>query len=306
VRAVDPARAQVDGRAVLLPVHEDAAGGGGAAARLPHRAEDRDARQHLADGDSVHLDEPADRGVDDAVVPRRGAGRDAGGRGDGRRRPGDHLPARHHPADVAGHRRDRADLLHLQLERDAVRPRADRCRVADRAGVPHRLRDQPGPVPRQGVRRGVRGVVAGAGRGVRRPGPAGAGPVPGRGQVTALSMATLPDLPPEVLRPTYDRRALRTGIVHVGVGGFHRAHQAVTEGGYNFNAVTGEFDANLPDVVADLAPDAVPRTTFGLVTGALARRRARGVPPFTVMSCDNIQGNGDAARRSFVAFARLR
>jgi mannitol 2-dehydrogenase len=80
----------------------------------------------------------------------------------------------------------------------------------------------------------------------------------------------------------------------------------VTEGGYNVNDVTGKFDATSPDVVADLAPRAVPRTTFGLVTEALARRRQRGCPPFTVMSCDNIQGNGDVARRSFTAFAGLR
>ena len=42
-------------------------------------------------------------------------------------------------------------------------------------------------------------------------------------------------------------------------------------------------------------PGAVPGTTFGLITEALVRRRDRGVPPFTIMSCDNIQGNG--ARR---------
>jgi mannitol 2-dehydrogenase len=50
----------------------------------------------------------------------------------------------------------------------------------------------------------------------------------------------------------------------------------------------------------------VPRTTFGLVTEALRRRRDRGVVPFTVMSCDNLQGNGDLARRAFTTFARLR
>ncbi|MGA9309418.1 MAG: mannitol dehydrogenase family protein, partial [Pseudonocardiaceae bacterium] len=61
-----------------------------------------------------------------------------------------------------------------------------------------------------------------------------------------------------------------------------------------------------PDVVHDVAPATVPKTVFGLVTEALVRRRARDLPPFTVMSCDNIQGNGDAARKSFVAFAALR
>ena len=69
----------------------------------------------------------------------------------------------------------------------------------------------------------------------------------------------------------------------------------VTEGGYNFHQVTGEFDADNPAVAADLGPGAVPATTFGLITEALVRRRDRGMPPFTIMSCDNIQGNG--ARR---------
>jgi len=193
--------------------------------------------------------------------------------------------------------------------------------------------------------------------------------------------------------PAYDRDLVTPGVVHFGVGGFHRAHQAmyldqlmnegqaldwgicgvgvmpadrkmkevldaqdglytlvvkhsdgtyeprvigsivaylfapddpeavieemaapsirivsltVTEGGYNISDVTGEFDEANPDVVADLKPGAVPRTTFGLITEALRRRRKRGVVPFTVMSCDNLQGNGHLARRAFATFARLR
>ncbi|WP_420346723.1 mannitol dehydrogenase family protein [Pelagibius sp.] len=42
-----------------------------------------------------------------------------------------------------------------------------------------------------------------------------------------LSAATLKDLPPEVPRPGYDRTACTVGIVHLGIGAFHRAHQAV-------------------------------------------------------------------------------
>jgi mannitol 2-dehydrogenase len=80
----------------------------------------------------------------------------------------------------------------------------------------------------------------------------------------------------------------------------------VTEGGYNFHHVTGEFNAGNPDVVHDLGEGAPPRTTFGLVTEALARRRERGLAPFTVMSCDNIQGNGDVARKMFTAYASLK
>jgi mannitol 2-dehydrogenase len=208
-----------------------------------------------------------------------------------------------------------------------------------------------------------------------------------------LDQKTLASLSASVSTPAYDRDGVRTGIVHIGVGGFHRSHEAmyldrlleqgkaadwgicgvgvlpsdrrmaevmaaqdglytlvvkhpdgtleprvvgsiveyllapddpeavvekmaeettrivsltVTEGGYNFSPVTGEFDATDPDVVADLHRGAVPRTAFGLVTEALVRRRQRGLPPFTVVSCDNIQGNGDVARRSFTAFAGLR
>jgi mannitol 2-dehydrogenase len=50
----------------------------------------------------------------------------------------------------------------------------------------------------------------------------------------------------------------------------------------------------------------VPQTVFGYVCTALARRRAAGVAPFTVLSCDNLQGNGTVARTAFVSFARLR
>ncbi|HEY0812554.1 MAG TPA: mannitol dehydrogenase family protein [Pseudonocardia sp.] len=211
--------------------------------------------------------------------------------------------------------------------------------------------------------------------------------------MTPLNTASLSSLDPAVAVPQYDRGAVTAGIVHIGVGAFHRAHQAlyldrlmnagealdwgicgvgvlpsdrrmrdalmaqdclytlvekspdgsqsarvvgsivdylfapddpeaviekmagedirivsltVTEGGYNINAVTGEFQADDPGVVHDLEPGAAPTTTFGLVTEALARRRQRGVPPFTVLSCDNIEGNGDVARRSFSAFAHLR
>ena len=208
-----------------------------------------------------------------------------------------------------------------------------------------------------------------------------------------LNYATLGELQENLAVPSYDRSGLTAGIVHFGVGGFHRAHQAmyldrlmnagaahdwavcgvgvlpgdarmkqvmdkqdclytlvvknpdgtregrvigsmieylfapddpeaviekmasdavrivsltVTEGGYNFHHVTGEFDAANPDVVHDLTPGAAPRTTFGLVVEALSRRRARGQEPFTVMSCDNIQGNGDVARKMFTAYAALK
>jgi mannitol 2-dehydrogenase len=80
----------------------------------------------------------------------------------------------------------------------------------------------------------------------------------------------------------------------------------ITEGGYNISDITGQFDAANPDVVRDLEPDADPRTAFGLVTEALRRRRSRGLAPFTVMSCDNLQDNGLLSQRVFTTFARLR
>ena len=215
----------------------------------------------------------------------------------------------------------------------------------------------------------------------------------GRDSMTSLTGETLAQLNAGVARPRYDRRDVTTGIVHIGVGNFHRSHQAVyldtlmnsgaaldwgicgiglqpsnvamrdalaaqdglytlvlrhgdgtwdprvigsiveylfapddpeaaiekmaapatrivsltvTEGGYNLDAVTGEFNPSDEAVLADLRPGAAPRTVFGLVTEALARRRARGVPAFTILSCDNIQGNGHVSRRAFTAFARLR
>ena len=58
-------------------------------------------------------------------------------------------------------------------------------------------------------------------------------------------------------------------------------------------------------MIAILEPYAVPRTAFGLITEALRRRWKRSLMPFTVMSCDNLQGNGYLTKRVFTAFARL-
>jgi mannitol 2-dehydrogenase len=79
----------------------------------------------------------------------------------------------------------------------------------------------------------------------------------------------------------------------------------ITEGGYNISDVTGKFDTANPAIRADAVPEATPTTVFGIIVAGLRLRRERGVAPFTIMSCDNIEGNGDVARRSFVAFAQL-
>jgi mannitol 2-dehydrogenase len=217
-------------------------------------------------------------------------------------------------------------------------------------------------------------------------------PAPPSSTPIQLSQSTYAALPPQVGVPAYDRSQVTASIVHFGVGGFHRAHQAmyvdrlmnhglaldwgicgvgalphdrrivdtltaqdglytlvvkhpdghrearvvgsivemmfapddpqavvdrladprtrivsltITEGGYVVNQVTGEFDADDPAIRADLEPGAVPRTVFGYVIAGLAARRASGEKPFTVMSCDNLPGNGDVARKMMTAFARL-
>ncbi|WP_449409205.1 mannitol dehydrogenase family protein [Microbacterium maritypicum] len=79
----------------------------------------------------------------------------------------------------------------------------------------------------------------------------------------------------------------------------------ITEGGYNISDSTGEFDTTNPAVLADVQNPDEPTTVFGLITAGLRLRRSRGIPAFTVMSCDNIEGNGDVARDSVIAFARL-
>lgn len=80
----------------------------------------------------------------------------------------------------------------------------------------------------------------------------------------------------------------------------------ITEGGYNTDEATGAFDLTQPDVAGDLADGAVPTTVFGLVAEGARRRRDRGIAAFTVMSCDNLPGNGHVAERSFVTFARAK
>ena len=49
---------------------------------------------------------------------------------------------------------------------------------------------------------------------------------PREDKLTRLGNATLATLPDHIERPTYDRSALTPGIVHIGLGNFHRAHQA--------------------------------------------------------------------------------
>ena len=80
----------------------------------------------------------------------------------------------------------------------------------------------------------------------------------------------------------------------------------VTEGGYYVDPATQTFDAAHPDIAADAASRlAKPRTAFGLIAAALLRRRAVGVTPFTVMSCDNLPGNGHVTENAVAGLTEL-
>jgi fructuronate reductase/mannitol 2-dehydrogenase len=61
-----------------------------------------------------------------------------------------------------------------------------------------------------------------------------------------------------------------------------------------------------PDVAADLRRPTEPGTVWGYLAEALDRRRREGRSPFTVLSCDNLPGNGVETREALVGFARMR
>ena len=195
----------------------------------------------------------------------------------------------------------------------------------------------------------------------------------------------------QVALPGYDRAALTPGIVHIGLGNFHRAHMAVylddlmalglaqdwailgagvregdarmrdalraqdclstiieldpkgktvrrvgsmidfievqpdnaaliaamtnpairivsltvTEGGYFINAATGKFDTDNAEIAHDAAHPTRPKTAFGSILAALRARKLAGVAPFTVLSCDNLPGNGDVTQSAITGLARL-
>lgn len=205
-----------------------------------------------------------------------------------------------------------------------------------------------------------------------------------------LSAAALDRLPKGVGAPGYDRAKLSPGILHIGVGNFHRAHQAVylddlfasgrdhdwaivgagvraydadmraklaaqdwlttvveqeanattvrvtgpmidflepfdvvatldalarpairivsltvTEGGYCIDPATQRFDPRHPEIAYDAAHFDAPKSAFGLIAAGLRRRRAAGIAPFTVMSCDNIPGNGHVCENAVAGVADL-
>ncbi|XXN65560.1 mannitol dehydrogenase family protein [Enterobacter ludwigii] len=199
-------------------------------------------------------------------------------------------------------------------------------------------------------------------------------------------MLELERLPADVQRPAYDRTQLKTRMVHIGFGAFHRAHQAlatdklaaqgsdwgycevnlnsgtliqalrqqdllytltemadeslhtrvigvvtqalhgkgdgieavieamsqpevaivsmtVTEKGYCYMPSSGKLNPDHPDIVHDLANPTEPRSLPGLILAAIIRRRQRNLPPFSVMSCDNMPENGHVTRNVITQLA---
>lgn len=201
-----------------------------------------------------------------------------------------------------------------------------------------------------------------------------------------LNKQTLAQAGKQAALPAYDRDALLPGIVHLGLGAFHRAHQAVytdtvlaegdlrwgivgvslrqpdtrdalapqdnlyslgirgvdgeqlrvigallttlvapespaavlaamshahchivsltvTEKGYCHDPATNALRFDHPDIAHDLAHAETPRSAIGYIVRALDKRRDAGLPPFTVLSCDNLPSNGDTSRGLVLAFA---
>ena len=79
----------------------------------------------------------------------------------------------------------------------------------------------------------------------------------------------------------------------------------VTEKGYCHDPATGALNEEHPDVRHDLANPAMPCSAPGIIVAALVRRRAAGIAPFTVLSCDNLPSNGHTAKRVLARFAEL-
>lgn len=80
----------------------------------------------------------------------------------------------------------------------------------------------------------------------------------------------------------------------------------VTEKGYCLDSATGKLDANHALIKHDLANPDAPQSAIAVVVAALAARRRAGVAPFTVMSCDNLPGNGHKTHTVVTNLASLR
>lgn len=78
----------------------------------------------------------------------------------------------------------------------------------------------------------------------------------------------------------------------------------ITEKGYCHSPATGQLMLDNPLIAADLQNPHQPKSAPGVIVEALARRKAAGLPAFSVMSCDNMPENGHVMRNVVTAYAR--
>ena len=78
----------------------------------------------------------------------------------------------------------------------------------------------------------------------------------------------------------------------------------VTEKGYRHDPATGRLRVTDPEVVADAA-GRPPVTVAGQLVRGLAARRAADAGPISLLSCDNLSGNGDVLRAVVLGFCEL-
>lgn len=94
-----------------------------------------------------------------------------------------------------------------------------------------------------------------------------------------------------------------TVLARLAAPGTRIVTATVTEKGYCLDA-SGALDLSHPSIRRDLADPRAPAGLVGTLVEGLRRRRAAGLPPFTVVSCDNLPGNGRKLGAALAAFAR--
>ena len=77
----------------------------------------------------------------------------------------------------------------------------------------------------------------------------------------------------------------------------------ITEKGYCLNPATGELMVDNALIAHDLENTGNPKSALGLIVAALGQRKAKGMQPFTVLSCDNVPDNGKRARAAVIQMA---
>ncbi|HGN1706646.1 TPA: mannitol dehydrogenase family protein [Providencia rettgeri] len=77
----------------------------------------------------------------------------------------------------------------------------------------------------------------------------------------------------------------------------------VTEKGYCLSPATGRLNLSHPAIQHDIAHPKKPQSVLGYIVASLRLRFQRQLPPITILSCDNIRKNGEAARHAIVGLA---